>query len=261
MKMPRIHGVELEDLRFCPDGLRREATEILVRGLNLLGWPAAVARRWGPWLRSLGDPRVIDCCSGASGPIEGILKQFPVRVTLTDRYPNVEAWQQLASRYPGWVDFDPEPLDARCLPAEYQHGVCSFFNSFHHLCPEDATKVFSEAVFRGQALAVFEALERHWSRLPMVLVMPLLSLTSILWARPFRWSRLNPLTALLLTWDGLMSCFRVYAEEEWREMIAVADPNGEFEWEMGRMRLGWTPVHCTYLLGKPRMFAGRPGEA
>ena len=260
MKMPRWQGLELEDLSFCPGWLRDEATEILVRGLNLAGWPAAVARLWQPWLNRLGNPRVVDCCSGASGPLAGILREFPVRVTLTDRYPNLKAWQQLAARYPGWVDFDPSPVDARCLPPDLC-GVWSFFNSFHHLTPEDGTRVLREAVFRAQPVAIFEALERDWSRLPLVLAMPLLSLTSIFWARPFRWNRLNPLTAFLLTWDGIMSCFRAYSEEDWRTMIDRADSDGAFQWEIGRIRLGWLPVYCPYLLGRPRMFAPGPGEA
>ena len=84
MKMPRIHGVELEDLSVCPAWLRDEATEILVFGLNLAGWPKAIARTWLPWLKELHFPRVIDCCSGSSGPIGGILQEHPLRVTVTD---------------------------------------------------------------------------------------------------------------------------------------------------------------------------------
>jgi hypothetical protein len=264
VKMPRLQGLELEDLSFCPQWLRDEATEILVRGLDLVGWPGAIARLWQPWLAALGNPPVVDCCSGASGPLAGILREFPLRVTVTDRYPNLKAWEQLSQRFPGWVDYDPCPVDARCLPPEHR-GVWSFFNSFHHLAPADATRVLREAVFRSQPIAVFEALERDWSRLPLVLSMPLLSLTSVFWARPFRWSRLNPLIAFLLTWDGLMSCFRAYSDKDWREMIFLADPDERFEWEIGRIRLGWLPVYAPYLLGRPRrggsMFVSPAGEA
>ena len=116
MKMPRWHGLELEDLSGCPGWLRDEATEVLVRGLNIAGWPAAIGQRWRPWLEELGHPRVIDCCSGASGPLAGILQQFPMRVTLTDRFPNGVAWQALAEKFPGWVDYEASPVDARCMP-------------------------------------------------------------------------------------------------------------------------------------------------
>lgn len=259
MKMPRIHGVELEDLSVCPAWLRDEATEILVFGLNLAGWPKAIARTWLPWLKELHFPRVIDCCSGSSGPIGGILQEHPLRVTVTDRYPNPEAWQRLQARFPGWVDYEPAPVDARCLPPDFK-GVWSFFNSFHHFTPKDARKVLREAVYRRQPVAIFEALQRRWQRLPSVFLMPLLSVTSIFWARPFRWRRLNPLVPFLLSFDGCMSCFRVYTEDELRLMTQEVDPGGTFDWQIGSFRLGWLPMDCPYLLGSPR-FAEQAVEA
>lgn len=257
--MPRVHGVELEDLRFCPAWLRDEATEILVRGLNLAGWPRAIARLWLPWLQQLKFPRIIDCCSGSSGPIGGILREHPLRVTVTDRYPNLQAWQNLQSQFPGWVEYETSSVDARCLPPDFQ-GVWSFFNSFHHFTPSDGRKVLAEAVFRRQPIAIFEALQRRWPRLLSVFLMPILSLSSILWARPFRWRRLHPMVPFLLAFDGCMSCFRVYTEEELREMTREVDPEGTFEWQIGSFRLGWMPFDCPYLLGSP-MFAAPPAEA
>lgn len=259
MTMPRVHGVELEDSSLCPAWLRDEATEILVRGLNLAGWPSAIARLWLPWLKRLHFPRIIDCCSGSSGPIGGLLREHPIRVTVTDRYPNLEAWKNLQRRFPEWVDYEPAPVDARCLPPDLQ-GVWSFFNSFHHFTPDDARKVLREAVFRRQPIAIFEALQRRWVRLLSVFLMPLLSFTSILWARPFRWRRLHPLVAFLLTFDGCMSCFRVYTEAELWEMTREVDPEGTFDWQIGSFRLGWTPMDCPYLLGSPR-FAEAAAEA
>lgn len=260
MKMPRLHGVELEDLSFCPAWLRDEATEVLVRGLNLVGWPRAISRVWLPWLQRLNFPPVIDCCSGSSGPIGGILREHPLRVTVTDRFPNLEAWRRLQERFPGWVDFEPASVDARCLPPEFT-GVWSFFNSFHHFTPSDARKILAEAVYREQPIVIFEALQRRWGRLPSVFLMPLLSLTSLLWARPFRWRRLNPLIAFLLAFDGCMSCFRVYTEDELREMSGEVDPEGRFEWSIGSFPLGWMPMDCPYLLGYPKRFVGLAAEA
>lgn len=260
MKMPRLQGVELEDLSWCPNWLRDQATEVLVFAFNLVGWPRAVSRVWEPWLKELGHPRVIDCCSGACGPLPGILKEFPLRVTLTDRYPNLPAWRELARRFPGWVELEESPLDARCLPPDLD-GVISFFNSFHHLPPEQAVGILHEAVHRGQPLAVFEALERRWSRLPIALGVCWLTPLHALWARPFRWSRFSPLVAFLLAWDGFISCFRIYNEEDWRAMIAQADPEQSFEWTFGRLKLGWMPVYCPYVLGRPARFAARTGEA
>lgn len=262
--MPRLQGVELEDLSWCPAWLRDRATDVLVFAFQLVGWPGAVARVWQPWLRELGHPRVIDCCSGACGPLGGILQEFPLRVTLTDRYPNLAAWRELARRFPEWVDFEEAPLDARCLPPDLQ-GVVSFFNSFHHLRPAEAEGVLREAVYRGQPIAVFEALERRWSRLPVALGVCLLAPLYALRTRPWRWERFSPLIPLLLAWDGLMSCFRIYDEHDWQNLTAAVDPEGSYHWTFGRLKLGWLPLYCPYLLGRPHdrapRFAGLIHEA
>lgn len=268
MRLPRVHGLELEDLGFCPNWLRDEATLVLVRGISLSRWPKSVARVWSPWLRDLGSPRIVDCCSGASGPWPGILQQLPLKVTFTDRYPNLSAWDRIAQSYPGQVDYEVRPVDARCLPADFR-GCWSFFNSFHHFAPDDAQKVVEEAVHRGQPLAVFEVVDRHPLRMLAVILMPLVALLSGLWIRPFCWRRivftyLVPLIPLLLLWDGWMSCFRVYSREDWHRMISRADPDGLYRWEFGSMPMGWFPMACPYVWGAPResaMFAARLDEA
>ena len=61
-----------------------------------------------------------------------------------------------------------------------------------------------------------------------------------------------PLIPLLLLWDGIVSCFRVYAGPEWETILAKADPEGRFEWRRGRLQLGWFPLHFPYVLGRPR---------
>jgi hypothetical protein len=254
--MPRLQLLELEDLPLCPSWLRDAATRVLVQALNWSGWPQAIAAHWGPWLEKLGYPPVLDCCSGSAGPLGAILQRLPVRVTLTDRFPNRAAWEELAARFPGRVHWVEGAVDARCPPPE-SGGVWSFFNSFHHLDREDAAKVVAEAVYRRRPLAVFEALERRWERLPLVLVMPLFALLAGVWTRPWSWRRLFwtyciPLLPFLLLWDGCVSCFRVYGPEEWNNFIARADPEGSFEWEPGTLRLGWVPVNFPYVLGRPR---------
>ena len=100
--------------------------------------------------------------------------------------------------------------------------------------------------------------QRRWARLLSVFLMPILSLSSILWARPFRWRRLHPLVPFLLTFDGCMSCFRVYTEDELREMTREVDPEGTFDWRIGSFRLGWMPFDCPYLLGSPRFASPLP---
>lgn len=238
MILPRWHLVEIEDLPWCPGWLRDRATRVLVRGLNWIGWPGAVARVWGPWLERLGWPAVVDCCSGSAGPWGELLQRLPVKVRFTDRYPNPGAWKELEERFPGRAEGCVTPLDARCLPPDCQ-GVWSFFNSFHHLSRAEARQVVAEAVHRQQPLAVFEAVDRHWTRL---LVTPLMAVFALLTGE------FHPLVWALLLFDGWVSCFRCYSREDWQAMLAEADPEGKVRWEFGRFRMGWLPVTGSYLL-------------
>ena len=178
----------------------------------------------------------------------GLLPQMKVR--LTDRYPNPLAWSALAQEFPRRLEFSEASLDARCLPPDCQ-GVWSFFNSFHHLAPPDAARVVAEAVHRDCPLCVFEVVDRHPLRLLGVLLVPLFALLTAAFQRPFRWRRFHPMILALLLWDGLVSCFRVYQEHDWQGLLAQSDPEGRFEWQMQRVRLGWTPLYCLCVLGHP----------
>lgn len=263
--MPRLHLVELEDLALCPSWLRDAATQVLVQALNWSGWPHAIAGRWQSWLAEMGYPPVLDCCSGAAGPLCALLQRMPIQVTLTDKYPNLPAWRRLRDQFPGRVTWVEGSVDARCPPP--RAGVWTFFNSFHHFSPDDARKIVGEAVFRRQPLAVFEALERSWERLLLILFVPLFALIAGVFTRPWCARRLFftyciPLVPLLLLWDGWASCFRVYAAEEWDAFIADCDPDASFVWERGSLRLGWVPLRFPYVLGRPRTvgFVGSAAE-
>ncbi len=261
MKLPRWHAVEWEDLPWCPTWLRNEATEVLVRVLNFAGWPGTVAKLWGPWLEQRGFPTVTDCCSGAAGPMPGLLRLLPqLKVHLTDRYPNLPAWRALQEVFSGRVGSTEVALDARCLPPGLP-PVLSFFNSFHHLRPAEAAKVIAEVVHRKQSLCVFEVVDRHPLRLLGVSLVPLFALLTAAFQRPFRWRRFHPLVPALLLWDGLVSCFRVYQESDWENLLAQSDPQREMEWTFERVRLGWTPLYCLCVLGHPRqMFVPPAGQ-
>ena len=61
-----------------------------------------------------------------------------------------------------------------------------------------------------------------------------------------------PLIPLLVLWDGLVSCLRVYSPAELEELLDGVTGSEDFTWEIGRIRLGRAPIHATYLLGTPK---------
>ena len=239
----RLHLVELHDLPACPPSLRDALTDFLAFALNLAGAydPA------GPLLRRAvartRARRVIDLCSGAGGPWKRLAKTVGVPVLLTDLYPHEGLHEALHS----------EPVDARSVPASLD-GFRTVFTAFHHFRPHEARAILADAVAQGQGIAVFEAARRApWE----ILVVALTWLGVLLaepFIRPWSWSRffwtyLPPVLPLVGTFDGIVSCLRAYSPGELRELVEGLD---HYEWEIGNMRGGWSPLRGTYLIGVPK---------
>ena len=239
----RLHLVELHDLPACPPSLRDALTDFLAFALNLAGAydPA------GPMLqRAVARTRarrVIDLCSGAGGPWTRLARTVGVPVLLTDLYPHEGLHKGLHS----------EPVDARSVPASLD-GFRTVFTAFHHFRPDEARAILADAVAQGQGIAVFEAARRApWE----ILVVALTWLGVVVaepFIRPWSWSRffwtyLPPVLPLVGTFDGIVSCLRAYSPAELRQLVQGLD---SYEWEIGNMRGGWSPLRGTYLIGVPR---------
>jgi hypothetical protein len=103
-----------------------------------------------------------------------------------------------------------------------------------------------------QPIAVFELVSRDLPSLVGMLFAPLAVLLLMPTIRPMRLSwlvftYLVPLVPLLVLWDGMVSCLRVYSPDELSSLVADLD---EYDWEIGRFSLGG-PAKATYLIGKP----------
>jgi hypothetical protein len=243
----RLHLVELHDLPLCPRSLRDALTDFLAFALNVAGAydPA------GPLLRRAvgraGARRIVDLCSGAGGPWSRLAGQVGVPVLLTDLYPH--RGPHVAARWP----FYPEPVDARAVPKELD-GFRTLFTSFHHFRPAEARAILADAVTQRQGIAVFEAARRAPWEVAVVAFTWLGTLAAAPFIRPWRWSRLlwsylPPLLPLVGTFDGVVSCLRAYSPAELRDLVRGLDT---YDWEIGGMRGGWSPLRGTYLIGVPK---------
>lgn len=229
MALPRIHAVELHELPACPQLFRRIATDYLRT-------VAAVFRAFEPVtpllaraLTAQGSGRIVDLCSGGSGPVvslaEAVKKQTGVapKVVLTDLYPNLPAFRRAAVDASVVVSFEHEPVNALAVPAHLR-GVRTIFDAFHHFRPEQARKLLADAAHARAPLLVVEATERKISAMiGMVIFVPLLVLLLSPLIRPFSWGRLLftyviPLAVPLILFDGLVSCLRSYTPAELEAM-------------------------------------------
>jgi hypothetical protein len=214
-------------------------------------------------IRKTGARRVLDLGSGAAGTwlgLQPLLRQagVDVPVCLSDHNPNLEALERARRLSRQAITYHPEPVDATRVPAELS-GFRTMFSAFHHLRPDQARAVLQGAVAQGEGIGVFECADRN----PLILVLgalttPVRVLLTAPLIQPFRWSRLFwtylvPLLPLILAFDVVVSCLRLYSVPELRELAAGLD---SYQWDIGTLRGKPALIHITYLIGVPRANAG-----
>lgn len=255
--MRRLHLFEWEDQPWLPDTLRDLQTDFLSHMNTALRLYEPVMPLIDRVLARRPPRRVVDLCSGAAGPWEQLLeKEWDVKVTLTDRYPNRAALARVRTRFADRLDYCPDPVDARQVPARLE-GMRILFNGFHHFRPVEARGILQDAVDRKAAIGIFEIAERTPRTVIAALFgVPLLVLALTPCIRPLTFSRLFwtycvPLTLLFIVWDGLVSLLRAYPQAD---LLAMATATGgDYQWECGRLDRPFPAVPITYLLGYPRV--------
>ena len=256
--MRRIQFIEIEDQPWCPPVLRNAATDYLQHVLNLGQVYALAAPRLRKLLEETGGRSIVDLCSGGSGPWPTLAAQVAqgpleaVEIRLTDRFPNLAAFEQASRATGGRLQWSVEPVDAMQVPDELP-GVRTVFSGFHHFAPKAAVALLADAVRKQQPIAIFEAIYRSPLAVLLTFVSPLFVLIFTPAIRPFRWSRLFwtyviPLVPLLVQFDGVVSCLRAYRPEELLELTRQLGDVG-YEWEAGTEGKG--PIPVTYLIGRP----------
>jgi hypothetical protein len=261
---PRMHLMEWNDQPWLPDVLRRAETDYLAAAIEVADPFAPLAPRLAELCARQGGDRIVDLCSGGSGPwlrlapaVAAALGR-PVRVTMTDLYPNFAAFARAAEATGGAVAGEAAPIDARAVPPQLS-GVRTMFQGLHHFHPEDARAVLADAYHRRQPIVIVEGTRRSADAVLSMLLVPLAVLLLTPRIRPRSWARLLftyvvPVVPLLVLWDGVVSCLRSYRPAELRALTAGLDEG--YTWEVGEYRRRGVPV--TYLIGAPREAAAAP---
>lgn len=256
--MRRLHLIEIEDQPWCPAVLRDAMTDFLRYTMERFTPYASAAPLLARTLTDMGETRVVDLCSGGGGPWLDLVRRIPaaggppVRVTLTDAFPNRTAYDRLRVASGGAIQAATEPVRAVLVPASLV-GFRTLFTALHHFPPEQGRAILAEAARARAGVGAFEITERSFVALVGMLFLPLLVLLLTPFIRPFRWSRLMltyvlPLVPLAVWFDGTVSCLRTYSRDELREL--TADLRDDCAWESGTVR-GPFLTRMTYLIGRP----------
>jgi hypothetical protein len=266
--MRRIQFIELHEQAWFPASVRDEITDALQFGFNLLKAYAPVAPLLQRALDSTGSGpnfgranlgrSVVDMCSGGGGPWLDLSRKLKrdspaFQIWLTDKYPNLGAFQKVRATSENRITFYAGSVDATKVPGELK-GLRTMFTSFHHFSPEQACAILQNAVDAGEGIGVFELTRRAWSTIGLMFCWVLMLFVCTPWIRPFRWSRLLwtylvPIIPLAMLFDGVVSCLRTYRPEELREMVEKLTAGG-YRWEMGELSTGRMAI--TYLIGYAR---------
>jgi hypothetical protein len=258
--MRRIQFIELHEQPWFPSTLRNAITDALQCGAELLKPYSSISVLLQRALDAARSLSIVDMCSGGGGPWLHLSQMFrgetaTYRIRLTDKFPNLPAFESIKAASANRIDFHPSPVDAMKVPANLD-GFRTMFSSFHHFPPAQARTILQNAVDAREGIGIFEITSRTASAMGMMFLWFLTPLAFTPCVRPFRWSRLLytyvlPIIPLVLLFDGLVSCLRTYRTRELRELIAdLAAP--EYCWEIGRHsgNIGGLPI--TYLIGYPR---------
>ena len=206
---------------------------------------------------------LLELGAGAGGGTDGVaraLRQLPgladLHVTLTDLYPQPEAWQAIQKSAGGQISYVTAPVDATAVPAELS-GFRTIFSAFHHFRPAVAEAILADAVRQGAGIGVFEGAGKHWYEILLAwTLLPLVQILATPFMQPFRLSRLFftfvvPLIPLCTILDGTVSILRMYPTAQLLKLAHRADLGGKFEWRAGKVK-HWSGSEVTYLVGWPR---------
>jgi hypothetical protein len=255
----RRRFIELHEQTWFPESARDAVTSALQFGLNKLGVYSCIV----PVIRrSLGlvhTNQVIDMCSGGGGPWSELQTALdssgtPVKVRLTDKFPNLPAFRWAATSSQQKITFDPKPVDATKMGMKLK-GFRTMFTSFHHFSVKPAQGILQDAVDAGAGIGIFEASARKVSSIAMMFLWALSQFFFAPFIRPFTWPRLFwtyviPLVPFVVLFDGIVTCLRSYSPAEMLE-IANRTSGEAYRWEAGICHDGFFHVPITFLVGYP----------
>jgi hypothetical protein len=258
MPLPRFQLFELEDLTWFPQTIRNLATDYLHFMVTRFSLYKPVVPVLRAMLENSKSSFIVDLCSGGGGPILSLYEVLlpdhdQIQFTLTDKYPNIDAFQRLSSQYPSGIRYVADPVDATNVPKDLA-GLRIMFNAFHHFPPESACLVLENAVQAQQPIGIFEFVERSLPMLISFLFTPIFVIFATPFIKPFRlkrlaWTYLIPLVPLTCWWDGLISACRAYTVTE---MLAMTQGFVGYDWIADRVGIQGTTAHLTHLVGIPR---------
>ncbi|MDE3169243.1 MAG: hypothetical protein KGL75_03795, partial [Acidobacteriota bacterium] len=240
--MRRFNVTELHERPWFPQFLRDLFTEGLQFILNAGRIYEPIAEPLAGAISAAGATRVVDLCSGAGGPwlwLRSALRarlSSPLEILLTDKYPNIAAFEYARRRSLDTICFSSEQVDAAQIGREFS-GFRTLFGSLHHFSPGQVVSMLQDAADQRQGFGAFDAARRRAGTIAAILLVPAGVLLTAPFIRPFRFSRLFwtyllPVVPIVLFVDGILSCLRAYSPVEMKQFCSLVSAPG-YMWDAG----------------------------
>jgi len=177
-----------------------------------------------------------------------------VPFVLTDKFPNIGAYQFIQKKTSGKVSYVSLPVDAANVDLSLK-GVRTIFSAFHHFDKGTARQVIKNAVEANQAIGIFDGGDKNLLMIAAIIfVHPIVFIFCTPFFRPFKWSRLLftyiiPLIPFCTVWDGVVSITRLYSPQQLLNIANAVDSKG-YCWKAGKEKNKFG-MQITYLAGYP----------
>jgi hypothetical protein len=251
---------EFEDKAWLPENIRGGMTDYLRFILNSGNFYEPISPLIMHLLTQTSSEQVIDLCSGGGGTIEQIQKnlqekyQQQIPFMLTDKFPNINAYQFIQKKTAGKVNYVSLPIDASNVDASLK-GVRTIFSAFHHFDKGTARQVIKNAVEAKQAIGIFDGGDKNLLMIAAIIILhPIVFILCTPFFRPFKWSRLLftyiiPIIPFCTVWDGIVSITRLYSPQQLLNIANTVESKG-YCWKAGKEKNKYG-MHITYLAGYP----------
>lgn len=192
----RIHLFEFEDLTWFPDVIRVGGTDYLRYLLIATDVYKPLIPLISESLSQTNETTIIDLCSGGGGYIEEIFKHLSenstrkIAITLTDKFPNYEAYRVIKERTAGKIDFANYSVDAANVPKNLK-GFRVMFSAIHHFQPDQVKDILQDAIDNNAPIGIFDGYEKNiFALLSVIIFHPIAFLLFTPFFKPFSFSRL-----------------------------------------------------------------------
>ncbi len=256
----RLHLFEFEDFGWFPDIIRSGGTDYLRYFLLSTELYKPCVPLLHKTLKLTGQNIIIDLCSGGGGYIEKIYEELDklepnsVTITLTDKFPNIKAYELIKQRTHGRIDYVEESLDI-LNAAPRIDGLQVMFSAIHHFKPFQVREILQHSVNSGKPICLFDGGEKGLiAIIGLMIIHPIAFFLFTPFFKPVKISRLFftyvlPLIPLYTIWDGVVSILRMYTPTDFNGIVSTLE-NNNHTWESGKTKNRFG-IKATYLIGYP----------